>query len=349
VAVNPPSGAQTLGDAERLAGDSLPPGWSLRARREARRGGADAEWTVSSPDRSETTFVVVVKRSLLGRQLDDVLAQLAAYSGRPLIAASYLGPTLRRTLAEREVSFVDVTGNIRLISDRPGLFVERQGATKDPWPQQDVLQSLRGRAAGRAVRALVDFRPPCGVRDLAKRASVPLGSLSRTLDLLDREGFVTRGERGAITAFDWESAIRRWSQDYEFARANQPSYYLDPRGIDAFGKRLAQLNLPYASTGAFAAQQFNPIAPARQAAIYVTDLVGAAQALNLRPTDTGSNVVLAEPFDQVVFERTTIRGGLVVVAASQLAVDLLTGPGREPSQGKELLSWMRSDEDAWRV
>ena len=43
-----------------------------------------------------------------------------------------------------------------------------------------------------AVRAIVDFRPPYGVRDLAKRASVPLGSLSRTLDLLDREGFVTR-------------------------------------------------------------------------------------------------------------------------------------------------------------
>ncbi len=59
--------------------------------------------------------------------------------------------------------------------------------------------------------------------------------------------------------------------------------------------------------------------------------------------------MLAEPFDQVVFERTTRRDGLVVAAASQLAVDLLTGPGREPSQGEALLRWMRSDEDVSRV
>lgn len=351
MAGNAPSEAQTLRAVERLATDALPPGWSLRARREpqGRRPRLDAVWTVRSPDGTAATFAVAVKRTILGRQVDEVLALISAADSRPLVAAPYLGPTLRSKLVDRGVSFADATGNLRLISDRPGLFVERQGALKDPWPSDEALRSLRGRAAGRAVRALVDFRPPYGVRDLAKQASVPLGSLSRTLDLLDREGLVGRDDRGSVTALDWEGAIRRWSQDYAFTRSNRVAYYLDPRGVRAVATKLAGAKWIYAVTGAVAAQRFAPIAPARQTAIYVEDSVRAAERLKLRPADAGANVILAEPFDQVVFERSTVRDTTRVVAAAQLAVDLLTGPGREPSEGNELITWMRANEDAWRA
>jgi hypothetical protein len=76
---------------------------------------------------------------------------------------------------------------------------------------------------------------------------------------------------------------------------------------------------------------------------------GSAERLGLRSADAGANVLLAEPFDPVVFDRTSTRDDLRVVAASQLAADLLTGPGREPSQGEELLAWMRDNGDAWRA
>ncbi len=256
MAGSPPSEAETLRTVERLANEAFPPGWSFRSRRETagRRRRVDAEWTICSPDGSAATFAVEVKRSVIGRQLGDMLAQLAAAEGRPLVVAPYLGGTLRTSLADRGVSFADTTGNLRLVSDRPGLLVERQGGTKDPWPSDDSLQSLRGRAAGRAVRALVDFRPPYGVRDLARRASVSRGSLSRTIDLLDREGFVTRGERGAITALDWKATIRRWTRDYEFARSNRVSYYLEPRGLSAIASKLDQVKWLHATTGAFAAR-----------------------------------------------------------------------------------------------
>lgn len=348
----PPSEAETLLAVERLAEDALPPGWSLRSTREGagRRHQGSAEWTISSPDGSAATFAVRSRRSILGRQLDDILAQLAGARGLPLLAAPYLGQTLRASLAERGASFADTTGNIRLVSDRPGLLVERQGKAKDPWPQDDSLQSLRGRAAGRAVRALVDFRPPYGVRDLARRAAVPLGSLSRTLDLLHREGFVTRAERGPVIGLDWEATIRRWAQDYDFARSNRVSYYLEPRGLSPLVRKLKAAGIKYAATGAFAAQRwYTAIAPARQAALYVDVPGRAAETLKLKPAEAGANVALAEPFDPVVFDRSVLRDGLRVVAATQLAADLLTGSGREPSEGNELLSWMGANEDAWHV
>lgn len=344
-----PSEAQTLRTIERLVTDALPPGWSLRARREPKDRVADAEWTLRAPDGDAAVFAVEVKRALAGRQIDDVLAQLGRVQGRPLVAAPFLSPTLRATLADRGVSYADATGNVRLLADRPGLFVERQGAPKDPWPTDDALRSLRGRAAGRGVRALIDFRPPYGVRDLAKRASVPLGSLSRTLDLLDREGLVTRGDRGDVIDLDWERAIRRWTQDYDFVKSNRVAYYLEPRSLSAMEAKLSQAKWPYAITGASAAQRFAPIAPSRQVALYVEDIDQAAERLRIRAADAGANIVLAEPYDPVVFERTTTRDRLCVVAATQLAADLLTGPGREPSEGNELLSWMRANEAAWRA
>ncbi len=113
--------------------------------------------------------------------------------------------------------------------------------------------------------------------------------------------------------------------------------------------KLSDTKWTYAATGALGAQRFAPIAPARQAAIYTDDIARAAERLRLRPTDTGANVVLAEPYDPVVFDRSTIRDELRIVAASQLAVDLLTGPGRDSSEGNALLDWMRRNENAWRA
>ena len=84
------------------------------------------------------------------------------------------------------------------------------------------------------------------------------------------------------------------------------------------------------------------------AAIYVTDAVRAVDSLDLRKTEAGANVVPLEPFDPVVFDRTVERDGLCCVVPSQLAVDLLTGSGREPSQGEQLLKWMENNEDVWR-
>lgn len=351
MAATPPSEAQTLRTIEQIITDALPPGWSVRARQEPKqtKGRADLAWRLQAPDGRFAVFAVEAKRMLPGQQLDEVLAELSGAEGRPVVAAPFLSPTQRSRLTDRDVSYADTTGNLRLVADQPGLFVERQGATKNPWPVDDALRSLRGRGAARAVRALADFRPPYGVRDLAKRSSVPLGSLSRTLNLLDNEGLVTRGERGKVVDLDWERTIRRWAQDYEFARSNQVSYFLEARGLAVLTGKLTGATWPYALTGAAAAQRFAPVAPARQVALYVKDVNRAAGRLRLRPADAGANVILTEPFDPVVFDRTAVRDGLRVVAAPQLAVDLITGTGREPSEGTELLAWMRANEDEWRA
>jgi hypothetical protein len=266
-----------------------------------------------------------------------------------VVAAPYLSATAREQIEACGASLLDCTGNVLLRSARPALLIRLNGASKDPWPSDETLRSLKGRGTARSVRALPDFAPPYGIRDLASRAGVSLASLSRTVDLLDRDGLIERSGRGPITDVDWQGVIRRWAKDYEIESSNQVSTYLDPRGLATLAAKLGKLKRGYAITGALAAQRFSPIAPTRLAAVYVNDVVKWSERLELRPTDAGANVWLIEPYDSVVFDRTANRDGVVCVSPTQLAVDLLTGPGRNPSEGEELLLWMERNQDAWRL
>ena len=130
--------------------------------------------------------------------------------------------------------------------------------------------------------------------------------------------------------------------------SNTVTTFLEPRGLTAVEKKLVNARFAYAASGAFAAQRFDPIALARTATVYVDDVAKTASQLGLREAETSANVVLLEPFDPVAFDRTAKRDGLRCVGPSQFAVDLLTGPGREPSQGQDILGWMKENEDAWR-
>ncbi len=342
--------------AEQLLTERLPSGWSLRAQQKVPVGDAriDLVIKVVSPSGAKAALAVDVKRTIAPRDVRRVsdritlLARDAVPPAVPVVAAAYLAPRSREMLESLSVGYIDTTGNTQIDVSEPGIFISTSGANRDPWPQDDELQSLRGRGAARALRAIIDSAPPFGVRELAAATSTSAATLSRVLELMARDDIIIRQQRGPVISMDWQAAIRRWSQDYDQTTSNAATTYLEPRGIPALETALMKSGLLYAATGAFAAQRFDPIAPARIATLYVDDAFEAANRLGLREADAGANVVLLEPFDPVVFDRCAIRDGLRCVAPSQLAVDLLTGPGREPPQGAELLRWMQSNEDAWR-
>ena len=352
----PPTEKQVERQVEQLLAERIPSGWSLQARRTdalAGRHCVDLLAEIVSPAGERVVLAVEIKRCLEPRDVLQTVEQVSAITADasprpvPVVAAAYLSPRARALLLDRGVSYADTTGNVRIEVSAPGLFIATDGADHDPWPRDHKLRSLRGRGAARAMRAIIDTSPPCGVRELAQATGASAPTLSRVLDLLEREAIVSRA-RGGVSTVDWQAATRRWAEDYDQTDSNTPTTVLEPRGLTALEKKLGATTIPYAATGALAAQRFDPIAPARLAAIYVTDAIRAIDSLDLRETEAGTNVVLLEPFDPVVFDRTVERDGLRCVAPSQLAVDLLTGPGREPSQGEQLLQWMEKNENAWR-
>lgn len=316
----------------------LPPGWTA----EEDLGPRGAIVRLSGPGARCVDLELVVRRSMAPR---DIYALLASTTGPALFVAPYLGERARQLIAESGASYADATGHLRVVASEPAIFLEALGAERDPVRTARPLQSLRGAAAGRVVRALAELELPLGVRALSTASATPLGTVSRVVTYLEAEAVITRDAQKRIVAVDRRALLQRWSRDYALTRSNELHAYLEPRGLPALWSKLARLPR-YAATGSTAGPG---IAATRIAMLYVDDPENAARTLGLVPAEAGANVWLLRPFDDVVYARTRNRFvgeaatavDVITVAAAQAVVDLASAPGRGPQEAEAMLAQMK--------
>lgn len=335
----------------------LPSSWRTETEFEPARSHRtfDAILKLCAPDGTCGAFILEAKNRVEPRDVQGIAEQLGMY-GRsadegeavPVLVAPFLSSRTREQLEGLGIGYVDLTGNVRVAADRPALFVQTTGAKHDPRREERPARTLKGAKAGRVVRAVCDFAQPVGVRELAGKAGIDPGYASRVLALLEKENLIRRERRGPVTDVDWRALIRRWTEDYSLFVSNHAASYLEPRGLGSLLRKLRDTDLHYVATGSLGSANVAPVAPARLAVLFVDDAENAAGLLDLRPAEAGANVVLAEPFDPVVYEQRREHEGISYVSLSQNAADLLTSPGRGPSEAEELMDWMEENEDAWR-
>lgn len=347
----PPTERELIQLVRATLGSRLPAGWSTEVDRRSRR--ADAVLRLSGPDGRSATVVVEAKSVVDARDVPAIKSQMQ-FDDDPdasggMVVARYLSPRAREALAEAGMSYLDATGNVRVAVREPAVFIVTQGANSDPWRSPErPTSSLRGKPAARVVRTLVDLRPPWKVRELAQAAGTSLGSTARTVDFLAREALVERDTSGAIVGVDWPALLERWAADYDLVKRRRVVRLLAPRGLDSIEDALRGWKGRYAISGSMAAARWAPYAEARLALVYSPDVDKLLSRLGLREPPSRPNVVLIEPDDDYVFEREVERDGLRLAAPSQVAVDLLAGPGRNPEEGRALIDWMTAHEREWR-
>jgi len=310
---------------------------------------------VEAPDGSGARAVIQVKQLVERRDVPRLVEEARNWSTRwgatPIIAARYLAPSVRQALSAAGVSYADATGNMRIVMEKPAVFIVDRGEDRDPWRKGRPPGTLKGEPAARVVRALLDYRRHWQARDLIATAGASSGATYRVLDHLQREGLVVKSDaRYSVT--DWERLLRAWSAEVPLGAETRVTAFIDPRGVDHFLVTLSRgWPFRFAVTGSVAAQEFAPYAPAKAAYVYVSSIEEAADPWGLRPNEAAPNVILLEPApsDQLPFVRTVQgKANYPVVAPSQLAADLLSGPGRAPAEGEFLIEWMTANEDRWR-
>ena len=365
------SGTKLIDTVARDIRGRLPSRWSLLNRGQEVRVGQDSGRTrvidaileLRDPQGLSTSIVVDVKstavepnRVSFAAETLREMARLLSEQDRqiavpvPMMLSPFFSPLARERLIAAGISYADSTGNLRLSADKPAIFIETQGQDRNPFRENRPLRSLKGSRAARAVRSFLDYRTPFGTRELAGETQNSLATVSRVSDLLVREAIIVRdGPRGRISSVDWETLVRRWAMDYDFAKANSLTTYLEPRGSSVLFDRLREADFRYAVTGSFAAVRLAPVAEPRLVTLYAADPGDSADSLGLRPAETGGNVVIARPFDPVVFERTEIADGITYARVTQVLLDLMTGPGRGPAEAEALREWMRENEEIWKL
>jgi hypothetical protein len=333
----------------------LPSTWEIDRRRSDLQGpnvGANAVLDVKDNKGTFTTLLVEAKRTFTPRDAEQLLAGMtrafkAINPHVPILAvAEWISPQAQERLRDEAINYVDVTGNAWLSLDNPALFISAQGSSRNPTPAPPGKARAQGPKASRLIRWLVDVRPPYGVRELATATRLSQSYVSRLLDALDDEALIERNKRGAVESVDTAKLIRRWTGAYSVLKTNRVETYIARQGASALLDRLPPGT---AVTGSFAAVRRAPIAAPALLAVYADNPPQLARTLDLLPSDHGSNVLLLQPYDPVVWQRTALSDGVTYVADSQAVVDCLTGTGRMPAEGQALLDWMLDNESAWRI
>ena len=361
----PPPEDELIDRAIAWLNQRLPPGWAVESSVRqvpspdplAAATRIDAAVDLRSTNGMFTTIAVEARRSFAPRDAERLLAGLpGTVRGLAphipiLVIAPWLSASSQALLTRQGISFLDLTGNASIKLDSPTLYLSSQGAARDPAPLPRGQTRGRGPRAARLIRLLVDVAPPFGVIQAAAACQLAPGYVSRLLDALDREGLLDRSRGGGVVRVDIEGLLRRWAQSYQVFRNNVASHFVAPQGPEHALSQLARQEpgSNFVVTGSFAAVQLAPVAAPALLVGYCDDIPRAREAQGLLPSDRGANVILLQPFDPVVFDRTSRQGSITYAAPSQVAVDCLTGNGRMPSEGDALIDWMVQNEAKWRL
>jgi hypothetical protein len=169
------------------------------------------------------------------------------------------------------------------------------------------------------------------------------------LDRLEEVGFITRSKKSLIEKVEWQELLRAWSAESDFFKTSTTTSYVAPRGLEQLIADLKTIDKElYAATGTIAAASYHSSAGLYTAMLYSTNPQALANKLGIRQTDRGANVMLAYPDSDGPFQRTTEFEGVRIVSAPQTYRDLMSGPGRNPEEAKNLLAWMVQNDGIWR-
>jgi hypothetical protein len=357
----------TLANIESQLKSILPSGWSVilenaESIQEDPRLRFDAVIQITSPEGIRSKLLTKYKEAPKPVQVSLMAAELllpneaVAKELNFLVIASFLSKQTQDALRTYGFNYIDATGNIYLQLNSPAVYINTKGADKNPNKTRRDSPGIKGATAATIIRTLIDYIPPAGIRKLASFASADPGYVSRLITTLEQELLVKRSKSGFVQEVDWNKLLRRWATVYSFTKSNRVQPYLDPRGILATGapegiELLKQYGGNYAITGSSVASAIAPIAPIRLLSVFADDPEQLAKHLDLEPVQQGANVLIARPLGGFVYHNSQhldIIGGPNCVSFSQAAADLLTGPGRSPSEGEELIAWMKDNEAYWR-
>jgi hypothetical protein len=301
-------------------------------------------------------FVVEFNMSISAALVAAAMKKVSERAGQihegavPLLAVPFMGETGRRLCEEAGVSWLDLSGNARILAKGIRVIVSGQ---PNRFRVVGRPPNLFAPKSSRIVRWLL-MHPdePFTQREIARATEMDEGFVSRLVSRLESEEYIIRGKDGGIKPKDPDLLLDSWRQIYRFSGHTLIQGHVAARSGDALlsfvGDTLNARQIEYAATGLAAAWVFTHFAAFRTTTVYLADDPPQTllDALGFREDPRGANFWLVVPNDAGVFQGAVEKDGIRCVHPVQAYLDLKEHPERSIDAAEKLksefLTWRRN-------
>lgn len=267
-------------------------------------------------------------------QYAETVSFISEYTDRPdeqyfIAAVPYVTEAGIRICKERNIGCIDLAGNCYIAFDT--VYIERIGL-KNPSPVRRSVKSLFSPKSSRIIRVMFsDATRKWKVQEIAEKSNVSLGLVSNVKSKLIEEGYAV-GDRKSVRLKMPDILLDEWVKNYSYRKNEFQSYYsLDEPDVieNKIIDYCTEHNIQYALGLFSGASYIAPYVRINKSFVYISgDIASITNKFNLKPVESGANVMLLLPYDYGILLDTQIKDGKVITSNIQLYLDLKTYKGR---------------------
>lgn len=297
----------------------------------------------------------ILKKAL---QLADYLDGTRKGDRVPMVIAPYIGARQAKTLADRGISWMDLSGNMSIrVSNQ--IYIERTG-NKNRFPDTAPIKKVFQGTSSLVSRALLlkqrGFSSLYDIVDFvnARRASITIPTVSKVLKSLDEELLIDRS-RSLISVLDREKLLGKLTEGYMASaeRKRRRTYMFATESPERLFRDLYPIvQLEYVACGIYAAQ-IKGLAVTDQVAIFVRNMEELRKAagnnwLDITPDAQFGNLSITETNDAGPWFNASSPGHnrAAVVDDLELYLEMMAETPRGPKIAETLQQRILGDRES---
>ena len=295
----------------------------------------------------EIKTVSTPQNILIGaRQLTACVANDKESDRVPLLVAPYIGTKQAKILADKGISWIDLSGNMSIrVSNR--VYIERTGKP-NRFPDTAPIKKVFQGASSLVSRALLlkpeGFESLTMMTDFINQKNeniIRLSTISKVMKKLEEELLVNRS-KSLITAANPEKLLERLAEGYKNSteRKRRNPYRFVIEGIEQLSDGMTALSKDYLACGFYAAQ-IKGLAVTDQKAIFVKDIEqfrrkAEKKLVSVTPDTEFGNFIVTETNDPGVWFNPVWRLIDSVVDDIELYLEMMVDTPRGPKIAEQL-------------
>ena len=300
----------------------------------------DVVLRVSYNDGTFTKIIAEVKSRGEKRFAKDFVNRIEYYKNKEycntefyVFIAPYITEETGRFLFENGISYMDLSGNCYIITDRilihstgnKNKYIEKR-EQKNHFTKSAVTTSIILRTM------LDDYTKIWQVKMLSELTQKSLGAVSNVKKFLLDKDYITIFDNG-FRLNNISELLKSWSKDYSKTNYIEKRCYSFDR-IPDFETKITAWNIKHSGSvtlgGFSAAVRYSPTVRYNKITLYIEeqDVREFITDMNLKEVDSGENISIIIPSDKTPFLFSQKINNFLVTSPVQTVLDLLNNAGR---------------------